>query len=106
MVPSTVYWGTSTTDGERSTAASAPVAVIGTVCGLLVALSVMVTVPVWDSMVVGVKVTLMVQVAAGARDPVQVFVCEKSEDTVPAIATLGLAKASAAVPVFFTVIGS
>src|SRR5271155_915358 len=82
-------------------AAIAPLPVIGTNCGLLAALSVMVTVPVWFSMVDGVKVTEMVQVASMAILPVQVVVSEKSEDTVPVTATL--VKASGADPVFFTV---
>src|SRR5208337_2146481 len=102
LVVPTVWLGNVNDDGERSTAASAPLAVIGTVCGLLAALSVMVTVPDWDSIVVGLKVTVMVQVAFLARLPVQVVVSEKSEGTVPVIAIL--VKTSGAVPVLFTVI--
>src|SRR5215469_4482945 len=52
-------------------------------------------------MVVGVKVTVMVQVPFTAMLPLQVLVCEKSVGTVPVIATLVMV--SDAVPVFFTV---
>src|ERR1700738_4737319 len=83
------------------TAASAPFPVIGTVCGLLAALSVRVTVPVWFSMVVGVNVTVMAHVPLTAILPLQVLVCEKSDCTVPVIVMLLMA--SGAAPVFFTV---
>ena len=45
-----------------------------TVCGLPVALSVMVIVPGWLPVAVGVKVTVMAQLAAGATDVPQVLV--------------------------------
>jgi hypothetical protein len=45
-----------------------PLPVSDTVCGLLLALSVILRVPVRDPVVVGVKVTLMVQLVAAASD--------------------------------------
>jgi len=59
---------------ERETVEAAPVPVRLTVCGLLLALSVMVTVPVRDPAAVGVKVTVNVQLAPAATLEVQVFV--------------------------------
>ena len=46
-----------------------------TVCGLPVALSVMVIVPGWLPVAVGVKVTVMVQLALAASEAPQVLVC-------------------------------
>ena len=60
--------------GEKLTLDAAPVPVSATVCGLPVALSVTVIVPGWLPVAVGVKVTLMVQLAAGATEVPQVLV--------------------------------
>ncbi len=65
--------------GEISIAKSlVPMPVSPTACGLPAALSVIVTSPVRLPVVVGVKVTLIVQLAAGATVPPQVFVRSKS----------------------------
>ena len=53
---------------------AAPVPVRLTVCGLPVALSVTVIVPGWLPVTVGVKVTLMEQLAPAAREVGQVLV--------------------------------
>jgi len=52
-----------------------PVPVKLAVCGLLLALSVIVSVPGWEPVVVGLSVTLTVQVACAGRELPQVFVC-------------------------------
>jgi hypothetical protein len=62
-------------------ACKTPVPVSETVWGLVLALSVIVRVPVRAPVVVGVKVTLTVQVAPGASVVPQVFVWAKSPDT-------------------------
>jgi len=54
-----------------------PVPDSATVCGLFVPLSPTESVPVRDPLWVGVKVTLMVQLFPAAKEPPQVFVCEK-----------------------------
>jgi hypothetical protein len=72
---------------ERVTAGAAtavPVPVRLTVCGLPVALSVIVTKPLRVPAVVGVKVTLIMQFEPGLTVVPQVFVCAKS----PLAATL------------------
>jgi hypothetical protein len=51
------------------------------VCGLLLALSVTVSVPVRAPVAVGVKATLIVQLAPEPKDVPQVFVCAKSPVT-------------------------
>ena len=53
------------------------------VCGLFVALSVTVNVPLRVPVAVGVKVTLIVQAAPAAMLAPQVFVCPKSPPSVP-----------------------
>ena len=53
-----------------------PVPVRLTVCGLLFALSVMVSVPALFPVEVGLKTTLMTQLPAGVRAPPQVSVSE------------------------------
>src|SRR5271169_3413011 len=55
--------------------AAVPVPVKLTVCGLPLALSVMVIVPGCEPVVVGVNVTLMVQFAPAATEAPQVLVC-------------------------------
>ena len=60
--------------GKKLTLDAAPVPVSATVCGLPVALSEMVMVPGWLPVAVGVKVTVMVQLAAAATDAPQVLV--------------------------------
>src|SRR5579864_98453 len=78
--------------GERLTPAAAPVPDRITVCGLPVASSVTVIVPGWLPAAVGVKVTLMEQLAAAAREAGQVLVWAYG-----ALATM-LVMFSAAVP--------
>jgi hypothetical protein len=74
--------------GERLTVNVAPVPVRLMVCGLPAALSVIVTLAVRLPLAVGVKVTLMVQLAPVARELPHVFVCTKSPLLVPVIAML------------------
>lgn len=62
-----------------------PVPVRVTVCGLPVALSETETAPVRAPAAVGLKVTLMVQLAPFACDVPQLFVCEKSAALAPVI---------------------
>lgn len=62
--------------GAKVTAGVAPVPVKVTVCGLLLALSVMTTVPERVPVAVGVNTTLMVQFAPAATEVPQVLVCE------------------------------
>jgi len=84
------------------TVKSQPVPLKATVCGLPVALSAIVTVPVRGSLVVelGAKVTLIVQVEPTATvAPLQVFVWVKSLETLMAEAP----NIREAVPVFITV---
>jgi hypothetical protein len=64
--------------GERVTAGATPVPLIGTLCGLPDALSVTFTVDDRLPVLVGVKITLMVQLAFAAREEGQVLVSEKS----------------------------
>src|SRR5256712_666884 len=64
--------------GERLTRGAVPVPVRLTMCGLPAALSVMVIAPVRVPVAVGVKVTLMVQLAPAATEVPQVLVCAKS----------------------------
>ena len=71
--------------------------VSATVCGLAGALSVTTTVPVRVLIVVGVNVTLMVQLALTATLVPQLFVCEKS----PVVAMLVIVRTAA--PVFVRV---
>ena len=92
--------------GERNTAGAAPFAVIDTLCGLFGALSVMVKVPVWFSVVLGVKVTVIVHVPLTARVlglVGQLLEWEKSELTVPVMPRVVML--SGAAPVFFSVTG-
>jgi hypothetical protein len=64
--------------GDKLTVgAPEPVPVKLTVCGLPVALSAMLTLPVKVPVVVGVKVTLIVQAAPAATDDPHVFVSPK-----------------------------
>ena len=60
--------------GAKLAAGAIPVPERVTVCGLPVALSVTVMVPGWLPTAVGVKVTLMEQLAAAAREAGQVLV--------------------------------
>jgi hypothetical protein len=61
-------------EGETEARGATPVPLKLTVCGLLLALSFRVTVPLRDPVFGGVKVTLMVQVAAAAKLVLQVLV--------------------------------
>ncbi len=54
--------------GEKLTAGAVPVPARLTICGLLLALSVMVTVPVRVPVAVGVNVTLIAQLAPAATE--------------------------------------
>src|SRR5207237_3765909 len=83
--------------GRRMAAGAVPVPVRLTDCGLPAALSVMVIAPVRVPVAVGVKVTLMAQLAPAATDVPQVLVCTKSP-----LATM-LVTLSAAVPVLVSV---
>ena len=69
-------------------AGAIPVPVSGTVCGLPAALSVTLTVADRAPVVVGVNVTLMVQLVPAASVEPQPFVCEKSPGFDPARAML------------------
>jgi len=82
---------------ERLTTGAVPVPVRLTVCGLPVASSVIVIVPGWLPVAVGVKVTLMVQFAAAATDVPQVLV------SVYCVLAAMLVRLSAAVPVLVSV---
>ena len=66
----------------------APMPVRFAVWGLLVALSLTSSVALRVPVAVGVKVTLIVQVAPAARVDPQLFICAKSPLLVPVIATL------------------
>ena len=72
--------------GDSDTAVPIPWSV--TICGLLVALSVMVTVAFRVLMLVGLNVTLMAQLELAARDVPQLLVWEKSFRFVPVTAML------------------
>ena len=76
--------------GERLTRVAVPVPVPErlTVCGLPLALSVMLTEAVRLPLAAGVKVTLMVQLAPPATEPPQVLVCAKSLALAPVSAML------------------
>ena len=60
--------------GKKLVLGATPVPVRATVCGLPVALSVTVMVPGWLPVAVGVKVTVMVQLAPAATEVPQVLV--------------------------------
>ena len=79
--------------GEKLTVDEPPVPVRLAVRGLPVALSVMVTVALRVPAAVGLKVTLMVQLAPTARLVPQVLVEAKSPLLVPVTATLLIASA-------------
>ena len=64
--------------GDSVTAGATPVPLIGTLCGLPAALSVILTVDDRLPVLVGLKVTLIVQLAFAARDEGEVLVSEKS----------------------------
>ena len=64
--------------GDVASAKSCPAPVSETVCGLLLALSVIDSVPLRLPVALGVKVTLMVQLAPGASELGQVLVWAKS----------------------------
>jgi len=86
--------------GDSSAVVPTPLS--GTFCGLPLAPSVKVRVPLRAPVVEGLKVTLTVQLAATARDAPQVVaVCGKSPASVPVIAMLVIVIAD--VPTFFSV---
>ncbi len=64
--------------GDSVATGATPVPLIGTVCGLPGALSVNLTVDDRLPVLVGVKTTLIVQLAFAAREEGQLLVCEKS----------------------------
>src|SRR5215467_10544831 len=77
--------------GDRFTAgadADAPVPVKPTVCGLPLALSLIVRVPVRVLIAAGVNFTLIAQEVPAATDVPQLFVCAKSLAFVPVMAML------------------
>jgi hypothetical protein len=59
---------------DRLAVGPRPVPLRLTVCGLPAALSVMLSVPFWTPVAVGVNVTLMVQLAPAATELPQLFV--------------------------------
>ena len=83
--------------GKKLALGATPVPVRATVWGLPVALSVTVMVPGWLPVAVGVKVTVMVQLAPAATDVPQVLVWAYG-----ALAAM-LVRLSAAVPVLVSV---
>ena len=84
VVPTAWEVAKVTLAGERlAMGAVTPVPVSEIVCGLLAALSVKVTEPTALPAVVGVKVTLMVQIPPAATGEPQVLVCAK-----PAVAIM------------------
>ncbi len=78
LVVPTAWLGNKRLAGERLTAGAVPVPLRLTVCGLLLALSVMVRTPVRVPVAVGVKVTRIEQFAPGATELPQVLVWAKS----------------------------
>jgi hypothetical protein len=87
--------------GDKVAAGATPVPLMGTTCGLPVAMSVSFTSDDRLPDLVGVNVTLIVQLAFAARDPGQVLVSEKSE-LLP-VAILMLVNERDEVPVFVSV---
>jgi hypothetical protein len=85
-------------ESEKSVVVLEPVPVRLTDCGLLEALSVMLSLPDRAPEAVGLKVTLMLQLAPAATELPQVLVCAKSLLFVPVTAML--ARLSGALPVF------
>jgi hypothetical protein len=83
---------------DSATAKSEPPPVKGTNCGLFGAESLIVRAPAFEPKALGVKVTLMVQIALGATGAPQVFVSPK-----PELAEIN-PKVKGAVPVLVTVI--
>jgi hypothetical protein len=78
-----------------------PIPLSVTFCGLPAALSVMLTAAVRVPLAVGLKVTLILQLAPAANVLPQVWVCAKSPALVPVIAMLLMVKL--VVPVFLRV---
>ncbi len=74
--------------GERLTAGAVPVPLRPTVCGLPAALSLMLSVALRVPVAVGVKVTLIEQLAPAATDVPQLLVWAKSVGFVPPIVML------------------
>lgn len=92
-----------TLGGVRVTAGATPVPVREILCGLPDALSVTDNEAFLAPVAVGLKVMLMVQLAAAATLAPQVFVCEKSPLFVPAKVIPEPLKVSVALPVFVKV---
>src|SRR5947209_14854212 len=90
--------------GDNVAIGATPVPLIAADCGLPLALSVIFTVDERLPVLVGVKVTLIVQLAFAARDEGQLFVCEKS--TVLDVAILMVVMDSELEPVFVRTMGS
>ena len=98
VVPTACGVANVTLAGERlAMGAVTPVPVSEIACGLVAALSTKVTDPTALPAVVGVKVTLMVQIPPAARDEPQVLVCAKG-----GVAVIE-PRVRAAVPLFVTV---
>jgi hypothetical protein len=87
--------------GERLARASAPVPERLTVCGLPLALSVMLSEAVRLPLAEGVNLTLIVQLAPAATLAPQLLLCAKSLGFVPMSARLEMLKAE--LPVLFSV---
>ena len=66
--------------GDRVAAGATPVPLIAALCGLPAALSVILTVDDRLPVLLGVNVTLIVQLAFAASEPGQLLVCEKSPE--------------------------
>lgn len=90
-----------TLDEDSPTTGAIPVPDNETLCGLPLALSVMLTLAVRLPVAVGLKMTLMEQFAPAATLAPQVLVCEKSPLFVPVMAMLEMV--SVAVPVLDSV---
>jgi hypothetical protein len=91
--------------GERTGAERAmltPVPLTGTICGLPMALSITSIVAVREPVVLGVNVTLMLQLAPPATLFPQLFVCAKSVESAPL--TIIPFNSSARLPVLVSVI--
>jgi len=87
--------------GEKLAAGAVPVPVRLTACGLPLALSAIVRVPLRAPLALGANVTLIAQLAPAPSDVPQLLVCAKSPAFVPLITMLPIE--SAAPPVFESV---
>jgi len=93
VAPTITLPNDGTGEGERP-GSIVPVPDTPAACSLLLALPVTVNVALRDPVAVGVKVTLMVQVAPVAKVEGQLLVCPKSPELVPVKPTLVMVKAA------------